>query len=50
MGYANSREGLVLGDGVLTVRSLNLMMELCCLSNKTRKKDDKIASEERKWE
>lgn len=36
MGYANSWEGLVLEDRVLTVQYLNVVMIPCCLSNKMR--------------
>lgn len=50
MGYARSWEDFVLEDRVLRAQYLNVVMKLCCLSNRTRRKDNKISSEERKWE
>lgn len=40
MGYANRHGDLIPGDRVLRARCLNLVVELCCLSNRTRKKDN----------
>lgn len=40
MGYANRRGDLIPGDRVLRAHCLNLVVELCCLSKRTRKKDN----------
>lgn len=45
----NSWEDLILESRVLTVQYLNLVMKLCCLSDKMRERGNKIKSREGKW-